>query len=99
MLNRHLFSRLLRRRTADIPASTAEEPCAGCGEETAVGSIFFSDRRSTSPDAGPRVFLCSECQAKAHHARMGKPLTDDDIRTIANNGMMIGAGFLTSGGH
>ena len=99
MADRHHFSHLLHRETAEIPPSTAEEPCAGCGEETAVGSIFFSDRRSTSSGDGPRVYLCSECQAKAHHARKGEPLTDEDLRTIAKNGTVVGISFLTSGGH
>jgi hypothetical protein len=29
---------------------------------------------------------------------VGEPLSDEDIRIIANNGMMIGAGFFTGGG-
>jgi hypothetical protein len=33
----------------------------------------------------------------AHRARKGQPLTDDELRTIAKNGLVIGAGFL--GGH
>jgi hypothetical protein len=93
-------SRLLgvgRRRT-EPPVSNAEEPCVGCGEETAVGSFFFSDRRDISRSDGARVFLCSDCQARAHRARKGEALTDADLRTIADNGMMIGAGFLGGGG-
>jgi hypothetical protein len=90
----------LRRRdgeTAEIPISSAEEPCLGCGQETAVGSVFFSDRREITIPDGTRAFLCSECQATAHLARKGQPLTDEDLRTIAKNGSVIGAGFL--GGH
>ena len=99
---RGLFSRLLPhagREPAEIPAPSGVEPCMGCGEETAVGSIFFSDRRSVTTAAGSRVLLCSECQTKAHHARKGEPLTDEDLRTIAGNGTMIVVGFLTGGGH
>jgi hypothetical protein len=39
-----------------------EEPCLRCGEETAIGSVFFSDRREGRAPNGPRVFLCSECR-------------------------------------
>ena len=79
------------------PASIAE-PCLSCGQETAPGSVFYSDRRDIKRDDGARVFLCSDCQSAAHRARQGKPLTDQDLRTIANNGMMIGAGFLGGSG-
>lgn len=37
------------------------EPCLICGEETAVGSVFFSDRREAVLPDGTRGFLCSEC--------------------------------------
>ena len=43
------------------------------------------------------MFLCSECQGKAHRERKGLPLGDADLRIIAGNGMMIGAGFLSGG--
>jgi hypothetical protein len=86
------------RKRTEPPASNGEEPCVGCGEETAVGSVFFSDRRDISRSDGARVFLCSDCQARAHRARKGAALTDDDLRTIADNGLMIGVGFLGGGG-
>jgi hypothetical protein len=93
-------SRLLSaigRKPAEIPVSNADEPCIGCGEETTVGSVFYSDRRSITRSDGATVFLCSDCQARAHHARKGEPLTDADLRTIADNGFMIGAGFVSGG--
>lgn len=98
--HRSLFSRLRRGegRAAEIPTSSAQEPCVGCGQETAIGSVFFSDRREVAISDGTRTFLCSECQARAHLARKGEPLTDEDLRTIAKNGGMIGAGFLGGGG-
>ena len=34
----------------------------------------------------------------AHRARKGQPLTDEEVRTIAKNGLVIGAGFLGGGG-
>jgi hypothetical protein len=97
--HRSLVSRLQQGlgRTAEIPTSTSEEPCAGCGEETAAGSMFFSDRREVEISGGTRTFLCSDCQASAHLARKGEHLSDEDLRTIAKNGFVVGAGFL--GGH
>ena len=77
--------------------STVEEPCVGCGQETVAGSFFFSDRRDIDRSDGGRVYLCSECQSKAHRARKGEPLSDEDLQIIANNGMMIGVGFLGGG--
>ena len=38
-----------------------QEPCLMCGEETAVGSVFFSDRHAAQRPDGTRGFLCSEC--------------------------------------
>lgn len=76
----------------------AQEPCVACGEETRAGSIFFSDRREIKRDDGRLVFLCSDCQSRAHRARKGVPLSEKDLQTIANNGMMIGAGFFSGGG-
>lgn len=56
--NRSLISRLRLREgeTAEIPISSAEEPCLGCGQETAVGSVFFSDRREITISDGTRRF-------------------------------------------
>jgi hypothetical protein len=95
-----VVARLLRlgRRRTEPSVSNAEEPCVGCGEETAVGSFFFSDRRDIIRSDGARVFLCSDCQARAHRARHGEALTDTDLRTIADNGTMIGVGLFGGGG-
>ena len=99
--HRSLASRILevgRRHPEAPPPSTAEEPCVGCGEETVAGSVFFSDRRAIDRSDGVRVYLCSDCQSKAHRARKGEPLSDEALRTIAENGMMVGVGFLGGGG-
>jgi hypothetical protein len=57
--------------------SPHEEPCVGCGEETAIGSIFFSDRREGRTPHGRPAFLCSECQkrvpADVHPVDMSDP--------------------------
>jgi hypothetical protein len=98
--HRSLVSRLRRGggSTLEIPTSSAEEPCLGCGQETAAGGVFFSDRREIAHSDGTRAFLCSECQARAHQARKGEPLSDEDLSKIARNGAAIGAGFLGPGG-
>jgi hypothetical protein len=49
-------------------ANPHDEPCLVCGEETAVGSVFFSDRRDATLPDGTRGYLCSECirQIRTH---------------------------------
>lgn len=91
-----LLSRLLHRgsQTAlETPPSTAVEPCFGCGEETAIGSVFFSDRRAIARSDGSSAYLCSECQVKAHHARKGAPLSEADLRTIADTAKATGSAY------
>ena len=49
-------------------AKRHEEPCLGCEEETAVGSVFFSDRKVVGDPDGPRAYLCSLCVARIRAA-------------------------------
>jgi hypothetical protein len=58
-----------------------EEPCLSCGEETAIGSIFFSDRHENEGPDG-RVYLCSECVARIRMAGHSEDLTS--IRTVGD---------------
>ena len=58
-----------------------EEPCLSCGEETAIGSIFFSDRHENEGPDG-RVYLCSECVARIRMAGHSENLTS--IRTVGD---------------
>ena len=60
--------------------------------------MFYSDRHEATLVDGTGVFLCSDCLALAHAARKGEPLTDEDLRTIADNGLMMAVGFWGSGG-
>ena len=53
-----------------------EEPCVGCGEETAIGSVFFSDRHVIGGPDEPRAFLCSACVARIRAAGHHGVLTD-----------------------
>jgi len=47
------------------------EPCVACGEETAVGSVFYSDRHDARLPDGTPGYLCSEwvrhLRAKGSH--------------------------------
>ena len=77
--------------------SANEERCLGCGDETAAGTVLFSGRHDVDIPGEPRRYLCDECYAKARAAKGGE-LTEADLRVIAKNGVMIGAGFFTGGG-
>ena len=66
--------------------SSAREPCLGCGEETAVGSIFFSDRHTVEHSDGTRAYLCTLCDARIRSSRKGMRLTDEEVRDIVENG-------------
>ena len=52
----------------DGEARQHEEPCLGCGEETAVGSVFFSDRKVVEDPDGRRAYLCSLCVSRIRAA-------------------------------
>ena len=77
--------------------SDAAEPCAACGDETAVGSVRYSDRHDVVLADGSRTYLCGECHQRARVSK-GRELTEADLRTIAGNGLLIGVQMLT-GGH
>ena len=84
---------------AAAEATTTNEPCAACGEDTSVGSALFGERHETARPEGGKVFLCDECYARLRAVQGGraKP-TEEDLRVIAANGGMIGIGFLGGGG-
>jgi hypothetical protein len=55
------------------------EPCRSCGEETAIGSVFFFDRvEATSPD-GRRYFICSECRKPVRAEARGVDMSDPEV--------------------
>jgi hypothetical protein len=43
-----------------------------------------------------RTFLCGECYRRARAAKGGE-LTDADVQTIADNGLVVGVNLLTGG--
>ncbi len=67
-----------------------KEPCAGCGEETAAGSVFYSDRHVIPIEGGASSFLCTLCGARVRSSRRGKPMTDAEVREFVKNGSMAG---------
>ena len=69
-----------------------QEQCASCGEETAVGSIHFSDRMTIPRDAEPDAFLCGACFARIRAAGKPSRLTPQDalaLERIGSAGDMV----------
>jgi CRISPR/Cas system-associated protein Cas10 (large subunit of type III CRISPR-Cas system) len=65
-----------------------EEPCVSCGEETAIGSVFFSDRREATAPDGSRYFVCSECLKRVTNREQLVDLDDPDLyRSLTALGM------------
>lgn len=56
------------------------EACVSCREETAVGSVFFSDRHVVDLADGRPAYLCSLCDSRIRATRRGKRLTDAEVR-------------------
>jgi hypothetical protein len=74
-----------------------EEPCIGCGEETAVGSVFFSDRCTVEHADGTRTYLCTLCDARIRASRKGVRLTDEEVRDIVENGSLAAISWAGGG--
>jgi CRISPR/Cas system-associated protein Cas10 (large subunit of type III CRISPR-Cas system) len=66
----------------------ASDPCAVCGEETAVGSVFYSDRHLIEHADGRRSYLCTLCDERVRSSRAGNRLTDDEVRDLDANGVL-----------
>jgi hypothetical protein len=73
-----------RRHVA--PAVAAREPCASCGEETAVGSVFFSDRLTIPRPGHPDAFLCGLCDAQIRASHKRPRMTAEDVAAFTRNG-------------
>jgi hypothetical protein len=65
----------------NVEANQHVEPCLGCGEETAIGSVFFSDRKVIEDPDGTRAYLCSLCIGRIRSAGHHEELTD--VRRVA----------------
>jgi hypothetical protein len=58
----------------------AREACSGCGEETATGSVFYSDRRRIGLEDGGHAYVCSGCDQRIAARRRGTRMTEDELR-------------------
>jgi hypothetical protein len=67
------------------PASSAQEPCASCGEGTAVGSVFFSDRLTLRRQGHPDAFLCGLCNARIRSSYRKPQLTAEELDALTRN--------------
>jgi hypothetical protein len=68
----------------------AAELCVGCGEETGIGSVFYSDRRAVEHSDGSTSFLCTLCDQRLAATRGGRKtrLTDEEIRRGIETGSL-----------
>lgn len=78
-----------------VPRAT--EPCLACGEETAVGSVFYSDRHTAERTDGTRSYLCSLCDAHLRASGRGRRLTDEEVRNAVENGSLAAITWASRG--
>jgi hypothetical protein len=69
--------------------SVSAEPCLICGENTGVGSVFFSDRHVVVGADGRRAYLCTLDDSRIRASKRGKRLTDEQVRQLVENGSAI----------
>lgn len=72
-----------RRHAA--PAASVQEPCASCGDETAVGSVLFSDRLTIPRDGRADAYLCGLCDAQIRASQKRTGMTDEEIAAFTRN--------------
>lgn len=72
------------------------EPCISCGEDTGIGSVFFSDRHTVERPGETTAHLCTLCNARIRASGKGRRLTDEEVRRFIANGTM--AAIAWSGG-
>ena len=75
--------RIGRRHAA--PATSVQEPCASCGDETAVGSVLFSDRLTISRHGRGDAFLCGLCDAQIRASFKPTRMTQEDVAALNKN--------------
>jgi hypothetical protein len=80
-----------------VSAAGPREPCVVCGEETAVASVFYSDRWTVSRREGSPTYLCSLCGTRVGSAATGRRLTDDQLRNLVANGSGAGVTWVDRG--
>ena len=74
------------------------EPCTSCGENTAIGTPFYSDRRVLDPTGPNRRFICALCvQNVTQKRRRRRPMSEEERRELERSAAAFG-GF-APGGH
>jgi hypothetical protein len=68
-----------------------EEPCLSCGEETAVGSVFYSDRNAAQLPDGTRGYLCSACVQRIR--AKGLPVEQTAGRGVERSVIVLAQGW------
>lgn len=66
----------------------ATEACACCGEETAIGSGFYSDRRQINRKDGSPAFICTLCDQRFAASRSGRRMSDEELRGAIETGSL-----------
>ena len=78
------------------PTSPIQEPCVSCGEETAVGSIFFSDRLAVPGDGNSDAFLCGLCYARIRSSHKTSQMTDAEFDAFIRNASAVDIAWMRS---
>jgi hypothetical protein len=71
-------------------SDSVREPCVTCGEETAAGSVFFSDRLKVTMSDGKDAFLCSLCNERIRSSNRKRRMTDEEVAEFIRNGNAAG---------
>jgi hypothetical protein len=56
----------------------AKEPCVVCSEDTAIGTVFFSDRHIVHDQGAEPTYVCVLCLPRFRSAR-GERLTEAEV--------------------
>lgn len=86
---------------ASDPSTSGSHPqpvevCEVCGDETAAGSVLFSDRRVIAHRDGARTYVCASCEARILAGKRGTRLSDDELQRAINVAALAGQAW---GGH
>jgi protein-arginine kinase activator protein McsA len=74
---------------AQTAGSRTAELCETCGEDTATGTVLYSDRRVLNGKNG-RTYVCAMCVQRMNAARHGAQLTDEELRRAINTAGIVG---------
>ena len=73
------------------------ESCVSCGEDTAAGSLFYSDRRVLDAESSSPRYLCSLCAEAVAHGRKNVQMTEKEHRALHEGASAFGV--FAPGGH